>query len=283
MTLMGCLMALVVIWPWVGPYDARAVGTEQYSAPNAQYWFGTDLNGRDMFSRVIYGTKISLFVGVTGAAFSVLVGAVWGGIAGFFGGRVDRALMRIVDVLYSLPTVIFVIAMVTAMEAWLNHAFGPEVALRWRIPILLMGIGAVSWLNMARVVRARAQSLSSSPFVEAARSLGLSDARLLFGYILPNCYGLILTYAVLTAPSVILYESFLSYLGLGVQAPASSLGSLIAEGAGQINPIRARWWMILFPALALMGLLGLAHVIGEGLKDAYAPQRGRGASLFRKG
>jgi oligopeptide transport system permease protein len=219
-----------------------------------------------------------LLVGAVGAAVSLVIGVLWGAIAGYVGGRWDNAMMRVVDILYSMPSIVFVIVLITTLETllkgWLARVFSPGAADLARLLFLFFGLGAVSWLTMARIVRGQVLSLRSRAFVDASLALGASHARILLKHIIPNLYGIIIIYVTLTIPSVILYESFLSYLGLGIQAPQASLGSLLAEGAAQINPVRVFWWMIVFPAGALVSLLLALNFTGDGLRDAFDPRGG---------
>lgn len=279
-----CLVALVLVWPLLSnlavpkpmTYSPTALTDSPFSPPNAQYWFGTDANGRDILSRIFYGARISLLVGVVGAAVSLVIGVLWGATAGYFGGRLDERMMRFVDILYALPSIVFVIVIITTLEVyfktWLANYFSPEVAARGRMLFLFVGLGAVSWLTMARIVRGQVLTLRKRQFVDASRSLGAGEGRILFRHILPNVMGVIIVYVTLIIPSIILYESFLSYLGLGVQPPQASLGSLIAEGAAQINPIRTYWWMIAFPAGLLAITLLALNFVGDGLRDAWDPR-----------
>jgi peptide/nickel transport system permease protein/oligopeptide transport system permease protein len=218
-------------------------------------------------------------VGIVGATVSLLIGVLWGAVAGYAGGRWDEVMMRFVDILYSLPSIIFVIVLITTMEGllkdWLTKHFSAGLADFARMLFLFAGLGAVSWLTMARIVRGQVLSLKKRNFVEASRALGASEARIIFRHILPNMIGIILVYTTLTVPSIILYESFLSYLGLGIQPPQASLGSLIAEGAAQINPLRIYWWMILFPAATLALTLLALNFAGDGLRDAFDPRAER--------
>lgn len=282
------LVALVLIWPlWRTTTLAQAVPAPMtyspialtdntFAPPSAQHWFGTDANGRDILSRVFYGARISLLVGVVGAAVSLIIGVLWGATAGYVGGRVDDRMMRFVDILYALPSIVFVIVIITTLEGyfknWLADVFNPDIAARGRMLFLFIGLGAVSWLTMARIVRGQVLSLRKRQFVDASRSLGAGEARILFRHILPNVLGVIIVYVTLIIPSIILYESFLSYLGLGIQPPQASLGSLIAEGAAQINPIRIYWWMIAFPAGLLAITLLALNFVGDGLRDAWDPR-----------
>jgi peptide/nickel transport system permease protein/oligopeptide transport system permease protein len=256
--------------------DPERVSDLQFQPPSRLHWFGTDVHGRDLFSRVMAGARISLFVGVAGACVSVLVGVGWGAVAGYAGGKTDAAMMRFVDVLYAMPTIIFVIVVMTTMEELWTGAVAamgmPGWARAGRLWLLLLVLGGVSWLTMARIVRGQVLSLRERPFVEASRALGASPVRILARHIIPNTIGVVLVYATLTVPAVILYESFLSYLGLGVQPPMASWGSLLAEGADQLNPFRVYWWLIVFPAATLVLALLALNFVGDGLRAAWDPR-----------
>ena len=196
-------------------------------------------------------------------------------VAGYVGGRTDSILMRVVDVLYALPSIVFVIVLITTLEGFVKQwvtALSPALAPAARMMFLFVGLGAVSWLTMARIVRGQVLSLRSRPFVLASQSLGASHRRILFRHILPNVIGIVIVYLTLTVPAIILYESFLSYLGLGIQPPAASLGTLIAEGASQINPLRVFWWLIIGPGGVLALTLLALNFLGDGLRDAFDPR-----------
>jgi ABC-type dipeptide/oligopeptide/nickel transport system permease subunit len=224
-------------------------------------------------SRVFYGARISLLVGMVGAGVSLVIGVLWGAIAGYSGGRTDSILMRVVDILYSLPNIVFVIVLISTFEKPIQDWFERHgINISARLLLIVVGLGAISWLTMARIVRGQVLSLRTRPFVDAGRVLGASHARILLRHILPNVYGIIITYLTLTVPSIVLYESFLSYLGLGIQPPQASLGSLLAEGAAQINPIRIYWWMIVFPGVTLTSTLLALNFLGDGLRDAWDPR-----------
>jgi oligopeptide transport system permease protein len=275
------LVVLVLIWPWIAPYSWNTTSEAQFAPPSSAHWFGTDVHGRDVFTRVFYGARISLMVGMVGAGVALVIGVLWGAIAGYVGGRWDNLMMRFVDVLYSLPSIIFVIVLITTLseltKQWFATRFGelgPRLAASTPIIFLFAGLGAVSWLTMARIVRGQVLSLRERSFVAASRALGASHFRLLRRHILPNVYGIIIVYLTLTVPSIILYESFLSYLGLGVQPPMASWGTLIAEGAAQLNPIRIYWWLIVFPASMLVITLLSLNFLGDGLRDAFEPRQG---------
>lgn len=272
------ILAVVVLAAVAGPSawgrDANAVAGEPFAGPGAGHWFGTDIHGRDLFARVLAGTRLSLMVGVVGASVSVVVGVGWGMVAGLAGGRVDGAMMRCVDILYALPNIIFVMLAVTMLEEHLVRWLGghaPWLAGVARELLLFACLGAVSWLGMARVVRGQVLSLKERPFVMASRALGAGTAHLLRRHILPNLSGIIVVYAALTLPSVILYESFLSFLGLGIRPPDASLGTLIEDGARQLNPLQVRWWLLVTPGGMLAATLLAFQWVGDGLRDALDP------------
>jgi len=281
------LVAIVLAWPvalklaasaggrgaeFSNRYQPERLSDEQFQPPSSRHWFGTDVHGRDLFSRALYGARISLLVGIVGAGVSLVIGVLWGAIAGYAGGRLDGILMRIVDMLYSLPSIIFVIVLITALEAFLKKSLGNNaggVRTSARLLFLFVGLGAVSWLTMARIVRGQVLSLRQRAFVEASRVLGARPGHILARHIIPNTLGVVIVYLTLTVPAIILYESFLSYLGLGIQPPMASWGSLIAEGADQINPIRVYWWLIACPGGILVTTLLALNFLGDGLRDAW--------------
>jgi peptide/nickel transport system permease protein/oligopeptide transport system permease protein len=270
---LAVLVVLVCVWPLLSRNDPDKITDAQFQPPTAQHWFGTDVHGRDAFSRVLYGAQISLLVGVVGAGVSLVIGVLWGATAGYAGGRVDGAMMRFVDILYSLPSIIFVIVLITTLEGLFQQgleASGSAALAKFaRLIFLFVGLGAVSWLTMARIVRGQVLSLRSRQFVDASRALGGGTIHILGRHIIPNVLGVVIVYLTLTVPAIILYESFLSYLGLGIQPPMASWGSLIAEGADQINPIRIYWWLIVFPGGALVATLLALNFLGDGLRDAW--------------
>jgi peptide/nickel transport system permease protein/oligopeptide transport system permease protein len=279
--LLALILTLVLLWPILGGRSATDLSATQFAPPGAEHWFGTDVHGRDLLTRVFHGARISLLVGIVGACVSLVIGVLWGATAGYVGGRADNLMMRIVDVLYSLPSIVFVIVLITTLETllrdWLSTTFSPAVGGMTRMLFLFVGLGAVSWLTMARIVRGQVLSLRTRAFVDASRALGASHTRILLRHILPNVLGVIIVYLTLTVPSVILYESFLSYLGLGIQPPQASLGSLIADGVKQINGIRTYWWLIVFPGGMLSLTLLALNFVGDGLRDAWDP-RAKGVS-----
>lgn len=226
-----------------------------FKKPSISHWFGTDDLGRDLFVRTLEGGRISLAVGFLATAVSLLIGVVYGSMAGYIGGRTDAFLMRIVDILYSLPFTIFVILLMVM--------FGRNFIL------LFVAIGFVEWLTMARIVRAQIMALKDTEFVEAARALGYGNFRIIFGHLLPNILGPVIIYASLTVPAVMLLEAVLSFLGLGVQPPMSSWGLLIKDGAEKIDVYP---WLLIFPALFFSATLFSLNFIGDGLRDALDPK-----------
>lgn len=276
------LLIVIVLWPvalklsggtFAKTHNPDQLSDFQFTPPTAVHWFGTDVHGRDLFSRCLFGAQISLLVGIVGAFVSLIIGVLWGSIAGYVGGRTDSIMMRIVDVLYSLPTVIFVIVLMTTVGETLKRAHfvqtSPMLSTGLRVILLFVGLGAVSWLTMARIIRGQVLSLRTRAFVEASRALGAKPHWILARHIIPNIFGVAITYLALTMPAIILYESFLSYLGLGVQPPMASWGTLIAEGVSQINPIRIYWWLIIFPGGVLVTTLLALNFLGDGLRDAW--------------
>jgi peptide/nickel transport system permease protein/oligopeptide transport system permease protein len=267
------LAAFILIYPLLSHYQPDDLSDAQFQPPNASHFLGTDAHGRDLLVRLCYGAQISFVVGIVGATVSLVIGVLWGAIAGYVGGRTDGAMMRFVDVLYSMPTIIFAMVLMSAVEPSLKDWFtklglgNPSTAAR--LTLLFFGLGAVSWLTMARIVRGQVLSLRTRAFVDASRALGATPRHIIARHIIPNVFGVVIVYLALTVPGIILYESFLSFLGLGVQPPMASWGSLIAEGAGQINPIRIYWWLVIFPTgLMVLTLLAL-NFLGDGLRDAW--------------
>ena len=237
-------------------YDYEAQDLD-YGAqpPSLAHWFGTDFHGRDLFTRSLYGGRVSLTVGVLAALVSATVGTLYGAASGFLGGRIDALMMRIVDVLYSLPYMFLVIILVTI--------FGKNLLL------VFLVLGLVGWLMTARIVRGQVLSIKEREFVRAARSVGVSGPMIVLRHLIPNTLGPILVYFTLTIPAMILQEAFLSFLGLGVQAPRPSLGALITEGA---NHMVVFWWELVFPGAVMAVLLFSLNFVGDGMRDALDPQ-----------
>lgn len=228
------------------------------SAPSAAHWMGTDTLGRDLFSRILYGGRISFLVGLIATAVALTIGVLYGCLSGYAGGRVDRFMMRCVEILYALPFTVFVLLLMVA--------FGRHL---W---LIFLAIGAVEWLPMARIVRGQVLGLKQLAFVEAARTLGEPFTGILRKHLLPNLWGTILVYATLTIPGVMLLEAFISFLGLGVQAPMTSWGDLIRSGAENMEESP---WMLFFPSLFFALTLFSLNFLGDGLRDAFDPKSGK--------
>lgn len=250
------MVIVALLTPWLAPYSYQT--QDLYlgaSPPSAAHWLGTDPLGRDQLTRVMYGSRISLLVGFIATIVALLIGVLWGAIAGFVGGRVDTVMMRTVDALYALPFTIFIIL--------LTVIFGSSMLL------LFLAIGAVEWLTMARIVRGQVLTIKKQEFIEAAVSMGLSRWQIIRRHVIPNVLGPIIVYTTLTIPGVILLESFLSFLGLGIQPPASSWGSLISRG---VDTMEEYPWLLVFPALTLSITLFSLNFLGDGLRDALDPR-----------
>ena len=231
----------------------------RHAPPSLAHWFGTDALGRDLLARVLVGGRTSLLVGLAATAVSVGVGTLYGALAGSAGGRVDEVMMRLVDFLYGVPYMFLVILV---MLLFSDSARGDP------LPVFV-ALGLVQWLTMARIVRAQVVALREREFVLAARVAGAGPARILFRHLLPNALGPVIVYATLTVPAVILLESFLSFLGLGV---ALSWGELVAEGVSVVNPVRSYWWLLAFPSGFLAATLLALNFLGDGLRDALDPR-----------
>jgi oligopeptide transport system permease protein len=249
-----CVIALLT--PWIAPY-----GYEQQdlqlgaSPPSAAHWLGTDIFGRDMLTRIMYGSRVSLLVGFVATGVALVIGVLWGTVAGYAGGRVDAVMMRLVDILYALPFMIFIVLLMVV--------FGRNILL------LFLAIGAVEWLTMARIVRGQVQNLRHQEFIEAAFSMGLSRWIIIRRHLIPNTLGPVIVYTTLTIPNVMLLEAFLSFLGLGIQPPQSSWGLLISHG---VESMEEYPWLLIFPGLALSITLFALNFLGDGLRDALDPR-----------
>jgi oligopeptide transport system permease protein len=248
---------------WPDFPDPEKVDTKIYGQPpSAAHPFGTDNLGRDYLARVLVGGQTSLLVGLVASAVAVVIGSLWGAIAGYYGGKLDETMMRFVDFLYAIPYMFLVILIMLLFEDSKRGGALPTFA----------ALGAVQWLTMARIVRGAVIGLRNQEFVLAARVTGASDTRIILQHMLPNCVGPIVVYATLTVPAVILLESFLSFLGLGVKL---SWGVLVAEGVAVVNPIDADWWLLLFPSAFLALTLFSLNFVGDGLRDALDPRTRR--------
>jgi len=262
MAALGILAAVAVlslVEPLCSAFDFSTPNWDAlYQPPNAVHLFGTDGLGRDLLVRLMWGCRISLAVGITASLVSVFIGVLWGATAGYVGGTTDSVMMRSVDILYTVPFIPLVIV--------LTVLFGRNFLL------VFIAIGAVSWLDIARIVRGQTLSIKNREFIEAARVLGLSTATMLWRHIIPNLLGVVIIYATLTVPTVVLFEAFLSFLGLGVHAPLASLGSLVSDGASHL---KAHPYLLTIPALFLTLIIVCLSFLGDGLRDALDPREPR--------
>ncbi|HEY3851077.1 MAG TPA: ABC transporter permease subunit [Steroidobacteraceae bacterium] len=249
------LVALAVIGPWLNPNGAETLDWSHVATDPSMahaHWFGTDRLGRDLFVRTLRGARVSMIVGLVASAVSVSLGLIYGAVAGYVGGRTDDVMMRIIEILGGLPLIFFVI--------FLTVVFGRNEYL------LFVSIGAVGWLTLARIVRGQALSIRRQEYIEAAIASGAGTARIIYKHVLPNVIGPVIVYATLAVPQIILLESFLSFLGLGIREPRASLGTLIAAGAGEME---AAPWILIAPGVFLTLLLMCLNIFGDGLRDAF--------------
>ena len=250
------LIIISLLTPWIAPYSYEEQNLMLgAAAPSAAHWLGTDIFGRDMLTRIMYGGRVSLMVGFIATAVALVIGILWGAVAGFVGGRLDAVMMRIVDIMYALPFMIFIVLLMVV--------FGRNILL------LFVAIGAVEWLTMARIVRGQVMTLRKQEFVEAAYSMGLSKWAIIRRHIIPNTLGPVIVYTTLTIPSVMLLEAFLSFLGLGIQPPQSSWGLLINYG---VETMEEYPWLLIFPGITLSLTLFALNFLGDGLRDALDPR-----------
>jgi oligopeptide transport system permease protein len=289
-------LAAVVI-PFFLPEALKKAGEASYAPPLSRvspdapiHLLGTDVNGQDLFYRLLTGAQVSLGVGLIAACVSLLIGTAYGMISGYAGGRVDGAMMRFVDILNSVPSLLFVMIFISAFDGYFKD--GLDTLRLWsqqagwlsvekltrdlipysRIFILIISLGFVQWLTMARIVRGQVLVLKELAFVSASRAMGQSAWKILWKHLWPNLSTIVLTYLTLTIPAVIRDESFLSFLGLGIEDPAASWGSLLKDGAQVINPLDSKWWLLLFPATLMSASLLALNFLGDGLRDAFDPR-----------
>jgi oligopeptide transport system permease protein len=232
---------------------------------------GSDELGRDLLARLFWGSRVSLLAALVAAAVSLVIGVSWGAVAGYSGGRVDNLMMRIVDMVYSIPLIYVVIFLITFLSQETIHQKLQGLGID-RMTIFFLVIGAISWLTMARVVRGQVISLKQEQFVEAARALGADRSRVIFLHLVPNLLSVVIVYLTLTIPSIMLFEAFLSFLGLGVQAPNVSWGLLANQGFRVITPMKIFWWLIVYPGMAIGVTLFALNFLGDGLRDALDPR-----------
>ena len=294
---LGALSVVAVVLPWFLPSALKETSDASFLAPWSQaaegaplHVCGTDVNGQDLFYRLLSGARVSLGVGIIGAMISLFVGTLYGMVSGVAGGRIDAFMMRVIDVLYAIPRILLIMIFIAALDPylkeWLDGArlgfqssewIGMENLMGAMIPysrvlVMIVSLGLVEWLTMARIVRGQVLVLRQMTFVTAARAMGQSRWKLLSKHLLPNLSTIILTYLTLTIPAVILDESFLSFLGLGIEDPAASWGSLLKDGAQVINPIESKWWLLVFPAALMSATLLALNFLGDGLRDAFDPK-----------
>jgi peptide/nickel transport system permease protein/oligopeptide transport system permease protein len=290
-------LLLACVLPLLLPEELRHTSSVTFAPPlsasasgTAQHLCGSDNNGNDLFYRLLTGAQVSLGIGIIGAVLSLIIGTAYGMVAGYVGGSVDALMMRFIDVLYSVPRLLFIMVFIGAFDDRIRHTL--DVARLWgqshhwgsveglmglllpysRILIMVVSLGLIEWLTMARIIRGQVLALREQAFITASRAMGQSARVILWRHLLPNLSTVILTYLTLTIPAVILDESFLSFLGLGIDDPAASWGSLLKDGAQVINPIESKWWLLVFPA-TLMSLTLLAlNFLGDGLRDAFDPR-----------
>ena len=264
------------------PWWASSSKEDDQEKVSDTFFFGSDRLGRDLLVRCLAGGEISLLIGIAAAAIAVIIGTLYGTVSAYFGGRTDAVMMRIVDIFYGLPYILLVVLLAVAVDGVMTNfesrsgalaefVVGHRAAIR--VITLLAAIGGVSWLTMARVIRGQVLSLKEQPFMEACRAIGVPLNVQFRRHLLPNLLGPIVVYATLTVPQAILQESFLSFLGIGVQPPLPSWGNLAAEGLSELNPVKARWWLLLWPCVFLAMTLLSLNFVGEALREAFDPKR----------
>ncbi|OYW74825.1 MAG: ABC transporter permease [Verrucomicrobia bacterium 12-59-8] len=293
------LSLIAVVVPMLLPAELKATSSASFVPPlqhavetHALHLLGTDVNGQDMLYRVLSGARVSLGVGLIGALISLGIGTLYGMISGYAGGRIDGVMMRTVEVLQSVPRILFIMILIAALDEyvkeWIDGWRLAAEARNWtdlaaniselkaysKVLVMIVSLGLVEWLTMARIVRGQVLVLREMTFVTASRAMGQSPWGVLRRHLLPNLSTIILTYLTLTIPAVILDESFLSFLGLGIEDPAASWGSLLKDGAQVINPLESKWWLLVFPALLMSASLLALNFLGDGLRDAFDPKSG---------
>lgn len=293
------LSLIAIVVPLLLPDELKATSSASFVPPmqhaaetHATHVLGTDVNGQDMLYRLFSGARVSLGVGLVGALISLCIGTLYGMISGYAGGRIDGVMMRTVEVLQSVPRILFIMILIAALDdyvkEWIDGWRLAAQARNWtdlaanisevkaysKVLVMIVSLGLVEWLTMARIVRGQVLVLREMTFVTAARAMGQSPVGVLRRHLLPNLSTIILTYLTLTIPAVILDESFLSFLGLGIEDPAASWGSLLKDGAQVINPLESKWWLLVFPALLMSASLLALNFLGDGLRDAFDPKSG---------
>ena len=286
------LSLIAIVVPMLLPASLKVTSSASFVPPSSQHFLGTDVNGQDMLYRLLAGARVSLGVGLVGALISLVIGTLYGMISGYAGGRIDALMMRTVEVLQSVPRILFIMILIAALDDYVKEWIdgwrllaqknnSPNLAATmsdWKayskVLVMIVSLGLVEWLTMARIVRGQVLVLREMTFVTASRAMGQSSWGVLRRHLLPNLSTIILTYLTLTIPAVILDESFLSFLGLGIEDPAASWGSLLKDGAQVINPLESKWWLLVFPAFLMSASLLALNFLGDGLRDAFDPKSG---------
>ena len=286
------LSLIAIVVPMLLPASLQVTSSASFVPPSSQHFLGTDVNGHDMLYRLLAGARVSLGVGLVGALISLVIGTLYGMISGYAGGRIDALMMRTVEVLQSVPRILFIMILIAALDDYVKEWIdgwrllaqknnSPNLAAimsDWKayskVLVMIVSLGLVEWLTMARIVRGQVLVLREMTFVTASRAMGQSSWGVLRRHLLPNLSTIILTYLTLTIPAVILDESFLSFLGLGIEDPAASWGSLLKDGAQVINPLESKWWLLVFPAFLMSASLLALNFLGDGLRDAFDPKSG---------
>lgn len=296
---LACLSLVAIVVPMLLPAELKGTSSASFVPPlqhaaetRTLHVFGTDVNGQDMLYRLLSGARVSLGVGLVGALISLGIGTLYGMISGYAGGRIDGVMMRTIEVLQSVPRILFIMILIAALDDYVKEwvdgwrlsaqahgwpkfaAMMTDLKAYSKVLVMIVSLGLVEWLTMARIVRGQVLVLREMTFVTASRAMGQSSWGVLWRHLLPNLSTIILTYLTLTIPAVILDESFLSFLGLGIEDPAASWGSLLKDGAQVINPIESKWWLLVFPALLMSASLLALNFLGDGLRDAFDPKSG---------
>ncbi len=289
---LAALSLIAIVVPMLLPATLKVTSSASFVPPSSKHFLGTDVNGQDMLYRLLAGARVSLGVGLVGALISLVIGTLYGMISGYAGGRIDALMMRTVEVLQSVPRILFIMILIAALDDYVKEWIdgwrllaqknnSPNLAATmsdWKayskVLVMIVSLGLVEWLTMARIVRGQVLVLREMTFVTASRAMGQSSWGVLRRHLLPNLSTIILTYLTLTIPAVILDESFLSFLGLGIEDPAASWGSLLKDGAQVINPLESKWWLLVFPAFLMSASLLALNFLGDGLRDAFDPKSG---------
>ena len=271
---LSLLILSAVLAPWITPYEANervAQSGALLLPPSSQYWFGTDAIGRDLFSRIIWGGRVSLFIGIAVALSSALIGTVVGAVAGYTGGRLDNILMRVTDGFLAFPLLVtlLIVRQIPDKQPWASSILGPPGSIRLMVTLLSL----VAWMLTARIVRGVVLSLREKEFIEAARAMGASNLRIITRHLVPNALGPIIVAATLTVAGAIALESTISYFGFGVSPTTVSWGNLLSDSKGYI--VQNKWWMVLFPSLALLLTILAVNFMGDGLRDAFDPKQSK--------